>query len=851
MMMNTHIQVLVVEDNPAFIRLIEELLKEFKPSQFELIPSDSIASATSILKEQNVDVILLDLGLPDCSGIDTYRKINNFAFNIPIIILSGLQDENVALATIAEGAQDYFIKGTFDGNLLARAILYALERKHNELMISDYTSIIENTNESIISINNDGLIRNLNHAAQQLFQYSEQEAIGQSVYILVPEEHKYLMQQMLHHTQSGGFVTEHEFILINKNGVHICCFINASPIKDKMDAIIGTAIMALDFTIRKQIDLRSAIQLRVATILAEMNNLQNVAHNILKTICELLDFQVGEIWALDIKNDELIHAASWCTHNMPSEFTKVSHELSFLRGEGIPGYVWETKRTYWLNDLSKSDKVARRILLEHNGLTSALGIPILFGEDVLGVLLFFGHHLTQPDVPMMILFEIIGKQIGTFLKRKRMEDELVHLARYDILTGLVNKATMDSALNHAIDEAKINRKLVAFLYIDLDYFKSINDILGHPKGDQVLQEVAHRLQSVVRETDLISRFGGDEFVIMIPQIQSKAQISHIAQKILDIIALPYVIDQKEFYLSASIGISLYPDNGKDAATLYVAADLALYTVKQSTRNGYQYASKILGKKAQQKMMLENQLHTALKNNEFILYYQPIVTIQSNKIESVEALVRWKKPNGRILLPTEFISLLERSDLILSIGEWVLRTACEQIKLWEHAGIHYVSVNVSIHQLNNNFIKMVINILNETGINPRNLIIEITESMLMQEKLMFRIINSLGDLGVLTSIDDFGTGYSAFSYLQTFNFDTLKIDKSFIDKINKDKTSNSIVKAIVAMTKILNLKTIAEGVETREQLEFLKEIGCDMYQGFYFSKPLPPEQLNKLLKKNNK
>ncbi len=781
------------------------------------------------------------------AGVDTFRAINAVAFNIPILIITGIEDENTALMTITEGAQDYLVKGTYDAHLLVSSILYATERKQNEVVTHEYMNIIENANEAIITLTHNGVIKGLNNAAQTLLQYSLKEIAGLYFGVLVPEAQKIMVEQMLHLTQLGGSITQHEINFKDKNQKIINCIINMSPIKNKNGICEGLVVMAQDNTERKKTEILLAIQLQVSTILGEFTNLQLVFHGILKAICEILDFKIGEFWAVDSEKKHMVYASSWIDYHLPGDLLKTSHKLTFHPAEGIPGFVWTTKRPYWNTDLENVGPSSLKNILKKIKLSCVLAIPILFGEDVLGVFIFYGRQLEKPDIPMMLLYEQIGKQIGTFLKRKRMEKDLIQLAEHDYLTGLANKFMAEKVLKEVIHSAEEKKDKVALLYLDLDYFKKINDLVGHSYGDKVLQEIAARLRSLTRENDLIARFGGDEFGIILPGIKTRNRVNGLAKKILDIVSLPFVLDGKNFYLTASIGISLYPDDGDNVNTLLIAADSALYHVKSEGRNGYQYASKISGLIEREKLMIESLLPNAFENNEFLLYYQPILSAKTNLIEGVEALIRWRSQDGRILTPNEFMLLLEQSPLMIPVGEWILRTACHQIKQWDNLGLKNVAVNVSIKQLNSDFVPLIKKILNETGVKPENLVIEITESMLVKEREhVALILKDLNNIGVSCSIDDFGTGYSSFSYLEIFNFSILKIDKSFVDKIHKSKTANSIIEALVAMSKILKLHTIAEGVEQKDQLEFLSKIGCDQYQGYYFSKPLPANEITKLL-----
>lgn len=841
------LNILFVEDNPPDIRLVHELLKETKKNQFVVVNQQLLSASLNSLNKQSFDVILLDLGLPDSQGIDTFREINKIAFNTPIIILTGLQDESIAVEMIAEGAQDYLIKGTFDGNMLARSIGYAIERKHNENAIHEYAEIIQSANEAIFSLNLEGIIRRWNHAAETIYRYTADEIIGKSFLILVPTEDNERVANLLNLIESGDSISKYEINLLDKDGHRVNSLMTIAPIKNKLGSINGAVVLAQDFTKFKQSEQQSALQFRIEAELSESSGIPDVLHNILKTVCEILEFQIGEVWVLAPEDTVLRCASSWKSYYLPDELTQVSDKLTFQYNEGIPGNVWASKHPYWTTNLSQDKIVTRRESLVESGINCCFGFPIMFDEDILGVILLFGRNFEEPDIRFMLQFEIIGKQIGSFFKRQHIEKELLYLTRHDKLTGLANRFVTEGILSDAIDQAKIHQTMVAFLYVDLDQFKNIDDTFGHDKGDLLLQEMAGRLKSISRKIDLIARFSGDEFAIVLPDIKTKKFVDSYAQKILDIIALPFTIDKNEFYLTATIGISIYPYDGIDVGSLFRAADLTMYQSKKTGRNSYQYSSMELTKMEQKNVMMGAKLHQALQKNEFTLYYQPIVNVQTNKLVSVEALLRWKTTNGEIIPPSVFIPLLEQSDLILVVGEWVLQTACEQIKEWHQLGLQSVAVNLSVHQLNAQFIKKIKHILDVVGLSPTQLLLEVTESVLMtRTKERLDILDSLTTMGINISIDDFGTGYSSFAYLKDFSIQVLKIDQSFIADVRKNKNSASIVNAIIAMAHALNIKIIAEGVETKKQLHFLQEAGCDEYQGYYYSEPLPPDELIKLL-----
>ena len=845
--MSASLNILVIDDNPADIRQLEFLLKNSDLKQITLTHTQLLSTSLDVLDKDVFDIILLELALPDSEGIETFRTIHKIAINTPIIILTRLQNEPRAVIAISEGAQDYFIKGAFDGPRLARAMTFAIERQNYQKNLYQSLEIIENANEAIFSLTVEGVINGWNLAAENLFHYRADEIIGQRLHILTSTANHPLVASLLNTAQSGQTISAFEINFLDKQGKPIESLINVAPIKTNNGIITGFTIFAQDLTKQKEAEQIAAIQLRIQAALTETKNIDAAPHRILKTICEILDYQTGEIWAIDPKKNTLQCVSNWRAYNTPSTRQAPNNNLVFYYNEGIPGAIWASKQPYWTCNLKQAPLKATAKLSFNRENNCCLGFPILSNEDVLGVILFFGDKINQPDIRLTIMFEFIGKQIGAFFKQNDMAVELFHLIRHDKLTGLSNRMATEETLNEVIEQAKTQRTMVALLCLDLDNFKTINESLGYKNGNLLLQEIAKRLKRIAPEKSLIARFNGDEFAIVLPNVKSKKTVDSFAKKVSEYIELPFKIENQSTYLSVSIGISLYPQDGQDSNTLFSAANFAMYLSKGEMGNRFQYPSLELEKLEQKNIKLESQLHQALEKNEFFLYYQPIVNVKTNEIEGVEALLRWKKAEGEIASPTEFIPLLEQSGLILSVGDWVLETACTQFKTWEHLGIQSVAVNISSHQLNLRLVKNIKNLLKKTRLKPNQLIIEITESVLMtQQKKPFKIINALNKLGVRVSIDDFGTGYSSFAYLRDFKVAILKIDQSFITNVHENINSRLIIEAIIAMAHTLNIKTIAEGVETKEALDFLKEKGCDEYQGYYCSKPLPPDELIKLL-----
>jgi diguanylate cyclase (GGDEF)-like protein/PAS domain S-box-containing protein len=428
--------------------------------------------------------------------------------------------------------------------------------------------------------------------------------------------------------------------------------------------------------------------------------------------------------------------------------------------------------------------------------------------------------------------------------------EMSHLAQHDGLTDLPNRVTLTDRLTQAISLALRNRDRLAVLFVDLDGFKNVNDSLGHSIGDGLLQSVAQRLIDCVRKSDTVSRQGGDEFVILLPEVRHEEDAAVSAAKILAELRKPHVVEGHSLSITASIGISTYPEHGTDADTLIKSADAAMYQVKRDGRDNFKFFKLHIGKRAVERQSVEGQLRYALERRELVLHYQPKVNLKTRAITSVEALIRWQHPERGLLLPDQFLKIAEDSGMIVPIGQWVLGEACRQMREWLNAGVLAVPVAVNISSLelcNKRFAASVQAALREARLEPRYLELELTETVLMQgSESNTSMLEQLQTIGVRLAVDDFGTGYSSLSYLTRLPIDTLKIDRSFIHNVVA-KTGNSVVlSAIIDMGNRLKHRVIAEGVETLEQLSFLRSRGCPEGQGYYFSRPVTANQFAKLV-----
>ncbi len=483
--------------------------------------------------------------------------------------------------------------------------------------------------------------------------------------------------------------------------------------------------------------------------------------------------------------------------------------------------------------------------------------PLLSGKKTLLVMDFILKRKNGTTYPVEIRLQLLETKTTPFIVamvqdntvRREMEEKIKHLAFYDSLTDLPNRNLLNDRLNMVLAQARRNKTSAGIMLLDLDNFKLVNDSLGHQGGDKLLQLVSQRLKSCLRAEDTIGRMGGDEFVVIIPKVNYKQDTFELAKKIIDQFKDPFTINEHELYSSCSIGIAFFPDDGEESKTLLKNADAAMYQAKEEGKNKYELYLPALSIKSQEKMQLTNDLHRALERNEFSLYYQPKVDLQTDRVIGMEALLRWNHPQMGLMLPEQFLHILEESTLIIPVGEWALRAACRQMMEWKNQGLApmNVSVNLSGSQLNRKELpEFIDSIIGQTGVNPENLEMEITEHVLIKDAdSSMKTLNQLKEIGVKLTIDDFGTKYSSLNYLRNLPVQTLKIDKSFIGTGSDSVVNEPVTKAIVSLAQSLDLKAIAEGVETQTQKQFLRSIQCDAMQGFLFSRPVPADAATKL------
>jgi len=565
-------------------------------------------------------------------------------------------------------------------------------------------------------------------------------------------------------------------------------------------------------------------------------------------------FTAAMIWLVEPdKNTLRLMAAGGPAVDLARTFRrKIHHENPEARG--LVGTAFQTGRPCVSNDyLADPNNSAFHAIARVTGSHSGAAVPLLSQGRPVGVINMMSPELGTFTSEFVEILERLAANLSFALEnfdradeKERAEERIKYLATHDSLTDLPNRSMFGQLLNFSIRTAERHRRKCAILFVDLDRFKIINDSLGHAAGDQLLIEIAGRLRAGVRASDVVARLSGDEFVVLLNEITDKDQVTKIAQGLLSLLSHPMELVGQECRVTASIGVSVYPADGSDEQTLLKNADLAMYLAKQEGKNDVRFFSREVKTQSADRLAMEASLRRALDRNELCLHYQPKLEVATGRIVGMEALLRWNHPELGLLPPLRFIPLAEETGLIIPIGRWVMKAACEQNMAWQREGLPplMMAINVSPRQFcDEGLLDFIDEALQTTGMAPKLLQIEITESMVMLNvEKAIRLLNAIQSRGVRLAIDDFGTGYSSMSLMKRFPVDTIKIDRSFVRDLPSSSEDSAIARAIIEMGKALGLTVVAEGVETHEQREFLREHGCDEIQGYLVSRPLPADQI---------
>lgn len=643
-------------------------------------------------------------------------------------------------------------------------------------------------------------------------------------------------------------IDEEEFIIASGVGKWLSS--TKVPLRNVKNEIVGLVGIAHDITARKQADVLRDGQANILEMIAMSAPLEDVLDRLMRLVESQLTGIFGSVLLLDKDGSHLRHGAA---PNLAKDYASAIEGTTIGPKAGSCGTAAYRREAVIVSDIMQDALWEDyRVLAAPHGYRSCWSTPILSHQGaVLGVFAMYSMTVREPTGVETGLIDFTTRIAGIAIERKLAEDQIHFMANHDVLTGLPNRALLEDRLSQAVLYAQRYDRWVTVVFIDLDNFKLVNDTLGHNAGDELLKTVASRMVECVRATDTVVRLGGDEFVIVLfDQPPNADLISETLQKIRAAIAEPVHLGEHRLRATASIGIANYPKHGTNPDVLLANADAAMYRAKEFGRDNFQFYAPEFNTRAHEKFLLQEELRNALARSEFTLVYQPQVDLRSGNVFAVEALIRWNHPTQGVVAPMTFIPTAEETGLIVPIGDWVLHEACRQNKAWQDAGLPpmTVCVNVSARQFREkNMVGRVVDALRDSGLEARYLELEVTESLIMQNiDLALATMNELQSLGVQIAIDDFGTGYSSLSALKTFPVARLKIDKSFINDLAVDENDQAVASAVISLGQKLNLRVIAEGVETDDQLAFLRKNNCDEMQGYHFSKAVSAHDIEKLL-----
>jgi diguanylate cyclase (GGDEF)-like protein/PAS domain S-box-containing protein len=691
-----------------------------------------------------------------------------------------------------------------------------------------YREMVENASDLIYVTDLQGNFTSINRAARRISGYGRAEALKMNIAQLVAADHLETARQMIQKAlrEDGRRVTlEISHRLLLENGIPR-----------------GTHAIARDITARRRLEVLESDRVKALEMIATRKPLDQI----LTQLVRMVERQYPDmIAAVSLLRDQRLYVAA--APGLPEDLRQGLHGTRIGPTAGSCGAA-----AYWGEPVFAGDIATDPLWDEHrelaltNQLASCWSAPILAGSGKpLGSFAVYRRKPGRPDEAQTSLLQTTSGTAAIAIEQRQLTDQLAYQAHHDALTGLPNRLLFQERLRQAIIHARRSGTMLALLYIDLDRFKLINDTLGHASGDALLRQVAWRLKSCLRETDTLARISGDEFTVTASGLQNPQHASIVAENILKALRDPFQADNQELYVTASIGISVFPQDALEAETLQRNADNAMYLAKSQGKNRFEYFLAEMSAARRQRLELETYLRRALERGEFCVHYQPQFDLQSGNMVGQEALLRWTHPKLGSIAPDQFIPIAEENELIVPIGTWVLQEACRQTASWQRSGypLKGMAVNVSAVQFRRpDFVRTIDDVLKSTGLEPRFLELELTESLVIRDvRESADKMEQLRALGVQISVDDFGAGYSSLSYLQRLPIDILKLDRSFMEDVKPEGvSSSSLVQGIVSLAHGLGIRVTAEGVETQQQLDLVHHSGCDKVQGFLLGRPSPAE-----------
>ena len=823
-MSQTSIDVLIVESDAPTSALLRQVLAVTADPPFRVAIADTLKVALTRLRKHRPAVILLDLTLRDAQGMAAFEPVHAAVPTVPILLMCGPDEEEAAHSALRAGAQDYFGKSHMDAHWLPRALRYHLERQavQARLVASEarFRQMSDCLPVGVFVSDPQGACEYTNAAYRRMASQNGEPGGGNHWYLGIDPEDQQRVRTEWERSIHDKTWFETEARMVRKGGSVSWVQINGALL-DVASPPFGCIHVFGDITARKSIE--QALHIAEEALFEE------------KERAEVTLNSIGDaVLATDMQGN--------VTYMNMAATRMTGWPLSEAMGRPLPDIF----RIFNADTREKIPSPAV-LAIQQNQVVGLASNSILINRQ--------GVELALEDSAAPI-HNHDGKVSGAVMvfhdvsESRAMTRKMAHLALHDGLTGLPNRLLLADRLSGVIGIARRHHRHLALIFIDLDAFKQINDSLGHEIGDLLLQSVSERLCACVRDTDTVCRQGGDEFVILLSEIERPMDAERVANTILKSFSVPHIVLDNELFMTLSMGISIYPEDGTTPEMLLQHADMAMYHAKACGRNNYQFFKAGMNDLAICRRQLESRLQRALKRQEFELYYQPKINLFTGDMESAEALIRWKDPTVGQVLPAKFIHIAEESGLIVEIGQWVLREVCRQIRSWIDVGSRPVpvAINVSAVEFRHpRFLACVAQIIEETGVPATLLEFELTESILMQDETSsLAILNQLKDMGIQLAIDNFGTGYSSLGYLKHFPIDSLKIDQSFVRDIISDEDCATIVSSVIRLGLQLKKHVIAKGVETEAQRAFLQSQQCTEGQGYLFSRPMPAEAFTLML-----